>query len=144
MAIKIYYRDVKFRLGRTRDIKQWIGEVIRTEGRKPGDLAFIFVDDNEILEINREFLEHDYFTDVIAFDYCSGDIIDGEIYLSIETIRRNARTYSKCIKEEILRVMVHGTLHLTGYSDNEQEQKSIMSKAEDRYLEKYKEGNNGL
>lgn len=144
LAIKIYYRDVKFRLGKTKDIKQWIGEVIRAEGKKPGDLSFIFVGDSEILEINREFLEHDYYTDVIAFDYCSGDIIEGEIYLSIDTIRRNAVTYSKRLKEEILRVMVHGTLHLTGYSDNDQIQKSRMSKEEDKYLEEYKEINNGL
>ncbi len=144
MAISIYYRDVKFRLGKTKDIKQWIGEVIRAEGKRPGDLSFIFVGDSEILEINREFLEHDYYTDVIAFDYHSGDIVDGEIYLSIDTIRKNALIYSKRLKDEVLRVMVHGTLHLTGYSDNDHRQKSIMSRAEDKYLEEYKEMNNGL
>ncbi len=144
MAIKIYYRDVKFRLGKTKDIKQWIGEVIRAEGKKPGDLSFIFVGDSEILEINKEFLEHDYYTDVIAFDYHNGDIINGEIYLSIDTIRKNAIRYTKRLKEEILRVMVHGTLHLTGYSDDEQIQKSIMRQKEDQYLADYKKMKNGF
>lgn len=144
MAINIYYRDVKFSLGKTKDIKKWIDEVIRAEKREPGDLVFIFTGDSEILKINREFLEHDYYTDVIAFDYSSEGIISGEIYLSIDTIRSNAVVYSRKLKEEILRVMVHGVLHLTGYSDREPGERRKMKEAEERHLQEYKSMNNGF
>lgn len=144
MAIRIYYRNVKFRLGKTKDIKDWIEEVIRTEGKEPGDLSFIFVKDQEIIEINREFLKHDYYTDVIAFDYHEGDYIEGEVYLSIDTIRKNSILFSKRLKEEVLRVMVHAALHLAGYKDDDERGKAVMREAEDKYLAIYLSGNYGL
>lgn len=144
MAIKIYYRNVKFRLGKTKGIKDWIEEVIRTEGKEPGDLSFIFVNDREILEINREFLKHDYYTDVIAFDYHEGNNIEGEVYLSIDTIRKNSILFSKRLKDEVLRVMVHASLHLAGYKDDDERGKAIMREAEDKYLAIYMSGNYGL
>lgn len=109
-----------------------------------GDLIFVFVGDREILKINREFLKHNYYTDVIAFDYCSSNIIEGEIYLSIDTIRKNALSYSFYLREEVLRVMIHSILHLIGYNDSDEEQQSAMRRAEDRYLEVFKEMQNGF
>ncbi|MFO7754582.1 MAG: rRNA maturation RNase YbeY [Bacteroidales bacterium] len=144
MAVKIYYRNVKFRLGKTKGIKDWIEEVIRMEEKEPGDLSFIFIDDKEILKINREFLKHDYYTDVIAFDYHRGNIIEGEVFLSIDTIRRNSALFSKSLKDEILRVMVHAALHLVGYNDDDKKRKDIMREAEDKYLGIFKSSAYGL
>lgn len=137
MEPKIYYRNVKFRLGRTRDIKKWIRQVIRSEKKIPGDLSFIFVNDNYIKEINKEFLKHDWSTDVIAFDNSHGNIVNGEIYLGIETIIANSRVYKTGIRNEVMRVMVHGVLHLIGYDDGEIEGKEEMRKREDLYLNKF-------
>ncbi|MFO7852516.1 MAG: rRNA maturation RNase YbeY [Bacteroidota bacterium] len=137
MEPKIYYRNVKFRLGRTRDIKNWIKQVIRSESKVPGDLSFIFVNDSYIKEINKEFLKHDWSTDVIAFDNSHGNIVEGEIYLGIETIIANARLYKTGIKKEVMRVMIHGVLHLIGYDDREKENKEEMRKKEDLYLDKF-------
>jgi rRNA maturation RNase YbeY len=141
---KIYYRNVKFRLGKTKDIKNWIVQVIRSEGKRTGDLSFFFLPDKDLREINSEFLEHDYNTDVIAFDYGSEGTVSGEIYMSIETIRRNSTVYGTRIKEEILRVMVHGTLHLIGYDDSDEAARKEMSAKEDYYLSKMESYKDGL
>jgi rRNA maturation RNase YbeY len=141
---KIYYRNVKFRLGKTKDIKNWIVQVIRSEGKRTGDLSFFFLPDKDLREINSEFLEHDYNTDVIAFDYGSEGTVSGEIYMSIETIRRNSTVYGTRIKEEILRVMVHGTLHLIGYDDSKEAARKEMSAKEDYYLSKMESYKDGL
>ncbi len=133
---KIFYSNVKFRLGKTSNIKDWIVQVIRSEGKKAGDLSFFFVDDREIEEINSEFLKNNYSTDVIAFNYGKGDIISGEVYMSIDTIKRNSKIYRTKFKEEILRVMIHGVLHLIGYKDKEEIEKGRMKEKEDYYLER--------
>jgi len=135
---KIYYKNVKFRLGKTKDIKNWIVQVIRSEGRRTGDLNFFFMTDTEQREINREFLGHDYYTDVIAFNYSRGGTISGEIYMSIDTIRKNSQIYGTRLREEILRVMLHGTLHLLGYEDKNEAGKRQIRRKEDYYLGKMK------
>ena len=134
---KIYYKDVKFRLRKTKDLKDWIIKVIRSEAMEPGDLSFIFVSDEEIRDINREFLKHNFTTDVIAFDYREGKIINGEIYMSIDTIRENAKIYRNKLINEVKRVMVHGVLHIIGYDDKEEVMKKEMKKREDLYLKAY-------
>ncbi len=134
---KIYYKDVKFRLRKTKDIKDWIVQVIRFEEKEPGDLSFIFASDKSIREINMEFLQHNYNTDVIAFDYKKGDVISGEIYLSIDTIRKNAEQYKNTILNEVLRVMVHGVLHIIGYDDKSDIEKRKMKNMEDIYLDEF-------
>lgn len=140
MEPKIYYRDVKFRLGKTRHIKKWILQVIRSEGKRTDDLNFFIVSDKIILDINREFLRHDYNTDVIAFNYGEGEIIKGEIYISIDTVRLNAQKYGVLIMEEVLRVMIHGVLHLCGYGDRDHGERNIMKEKEDYYLERIRKG----
>ena len=103
----------------------------------PGDLNFIITGDNNIREINREFLKRDTFTDVIAFDYGSRNKVNGEVYISIDTVRINANNYKVSFKSELLRVIIHGTLHLCGYRDKEDEQKQVMHKVEEKWLRIY-------
>ncbi len=98
----------------------------------PGDLIFIVTDDREIRKINKEFLKHNYNTDVIAFNYNEGNILNGEIYISIETVKKNSVNYKVSCTEEFIRVMIHGTLHLCGYDDKSSVERKIMiQKGED-------------
>lgn len=144
MKIKIFYDEVKFRLRFSNKIKKLIEKVIREEKKTPGDLSFIFTSDKNIIIINREFLKHDYFTDVIAFSDNDGIIINGEIYISVDTVRNNAINYKVSLKDEIVRVMIHGTLHLCGYSDNGREGKLIMRMKENNWLNIEKGGKYGI
>jgi len=132
---RIYYKNVNYRLGKTKDIKNWIKEVIRSEGKTTGDLSFIFVGSKDIRDINTEFLDHNYETDVICFDYRKGDQVNGEIYLGTNIIKENAGKFNKTIRNEVMRVMVHGVLHIIGYDDKEENEKKIMREKEDFYLE---------
>lgn len=126
MSIRIYYDQIKFRIRKLKEIKRFLDKVIRDEGRVPGDLLFILSDDDSVLNINREFLKHDSYTDVIAFDDSVGEIVSGEIYISIDTVRKNAREYGCSIMEETVRVMIHGLLHLCGYDDIKEKDRKIM------------------
>ena len=126
MSIKIYYDQIKFRIRKLKEINRFLDKVIRDEGRVPGDLLFILSDDESVLNINREFLKHDSYTDVIAFDNSVGEVVNGEIYISIDTVRKNAREYGCSIMEETVRVMIHGLLHLCGYDDIQEKDRKIM------------------
>lgn len=134
MNIKIYYDNIRFRLRDSRKALNTIQKVIRSEKHFTGDLCFVFTSDNVILEINRKFLKHDYFTDVIAFGYNDGKIVNGEIYISIETVKRNANNYKVSLRSEAIRVMVHGTLHLLGYNDQSVKERERMRVLEDKWI----------
>lgn len=136
MSIKIYYDRIKFRIHKTGEIKKFLEKVITDEKKTPGDLKFIFTNDETELEINRKFLGHNYYTDIISFDYSSKNLINGEIYISVDTLRRNASKYDVSINEEVLRVMIHGVLHLCGYSDDRRQQKDIMFGRQETILKK--------
>ena len=125
MSIRIYYDQIKFRIRNLKEVKRFLDKVIRDEERVPGDLLFILSDDESVLNINREFLKHDSYTDVIAFDNSVGEVVNGEIYISIDTVRKNAREYG-CSMEETVRVMIHGLLHLCGYDDIQEKDRKIM------------------
>jgi probable rRNA maturation factor len=134
LKTRIFYDGIKYRLKNSRKILKIIEKVIG-EYRKPnGNLSFIFMDNEGLISINKEFLQHNYFTDVIAFDLSENDILEGEIYLSIETIKQNSINYKVSFKEEIFRVMIHGTLHLCGYNDNTSDERNEMKKLEDYWL----------
>ncbi len=137
MSIKIFYDEIKFRLRRSRDIRIFLQKVIRDEKKIPGDLNFIFTSDKKLLKINREFLKHEYFTDVIAFENNNGEEINGEIYISIETVKRNSRLYLVKMKDEVIRVMIHGTLHLCGYSDKTDRLRKIMFQRQEFLTERF-------
>lgn len=138
MKIRIYYDNVAYRLKDSKICLKLIQRVIRSEKRIPGDLSFILTTDEKLIEINREFLDHDYYTDVIAFNNNKGKIVSGEVYISIETVKRNAHNYKVSLAMELLRVMIHGTLHLCGYTDSNLREKEVMRREEDKWLDKVK------
>lgn len=117
-------------------LKNWIANAISSEGRKYGDLSFIFCSDKYLLRINQEYLNHNYLTDIITFDYSSEDI-EGDIFISWERIEENANLFNVEIEEEFRRICIHGILHLLGYNDKSVEDKKIMTSKEDFYLEKF-------
>lgn len=137
MNIKIYYDRIKFRIRKTAEIKEFLEKVITDERKSPGDLVFILTNNENIIDINRKFLEHDYYTDVIAFDYSTENVINGEIYISIDTVKINAKLYKIKLSEELLRVMIHGLLHLCGYRDNSKRERDLMFKRQEKQLKKF-------
>jgi probable rRNA maturation factor len=134
LKIRIFYDEVKYRLKESKKALNIIEKVIRREKQLPGDLCFIITSDKKLLEINKEFLDHNFFTDVIAFGNKEQKRVGGEIYISIDTVKRNACNYKVSLRNEILRVMIHGTLHLCGYNDNTKKKKDEMSNKEDNWL----------
>ena len=114
--------------------KNWLHEVVRLEGMKPGVISYIFCSDEFLLGINIQFLKHDYYTDVISFDYTERGIISGDIMISVDRIQENAKKMGVSYLDELKRVMVHGLLHLIGYDDTTKELKARMSSREDLYL----------
>ena len=119
---------------RKRDTSAWIKAVAASYGRKVGDIGYMFVDDEKILEVNREYLGHDYYTDIITFDYDEGDTINGDLVISLDTVRTNAEKFGKTYEEELHRVIIHGILHLCGINDKGPGEREIMEAAENKAL----------
>ncbi|MBO4963518.1 MAG: rRNA maturation RNase YbeY [Prevotella sp.] len=117
-----------------RDTTAWIKAVAATYGRKVGEVGYLFVDDEKILEVNREYLGHDYYTDIITFDYDEDDTINGDLVISLDTVRTNAEQFGKAYDEELHRVIIHGILHLCGINDKGPGEREIMEAAENRAL----------
>ena len=144
MSIKIFYDELVFRLKRSGKAKKIVREIITKENRIAGDLSFIITNDERLKEINIEFLEHDYYTDVITFNYNEKDIINGEIYISLDRIKENALNYNVSLEAELLRVLIHGVLHLVGYDDSNEEKRSEMRRMEDYWLDSLKSKDYGF
>jgi rRNA maturation RNase YbeY len=139
LSIRISYDNTKYRFPGWRKTVKLLEKVIMNGNRVTGDLIYIITTDNMIKEINAEFLGHDYYTDVIAFDYSEERIVNGEIYISKDTVKRNSRNYNVSLQEEMLRVMIHGLLHLTGYRDKTKAEREVMRLMEEKWLyEKYR------
>ena len=126
--------NVKMPAIRRRDTSAWVKAVAASYGKKVGEIAYIFVDDEEILRVNREYLQHDYYTDIITFDYTEGDTISGDLFISLDTVRTNAEQFDKPYEEELHRVIIHGILHLCGINDKGPGERGIMQAAEDKAL----------
>lgn len=117
-----------------RENTAWVKAVVASYGKRVGEIAYIFVDDEKILEVNRQYLGHDYYTDIITFDYCEGDVISGDLFISLDTVRTNAEQVGATYEEELHRVIIHGILHLCGINDKGPGEREIMEAAEDKAL----------
>ena len=134
MPISFHTEEIKFNLKNKRLHKQWIGEWILLNQKSPGNLNFLFTSNERIKLINQQYLNHNYFTDVISFDYTEGDLLAGDIVISVEEVKKNAEFYGAAWPDEIRRVMIHGVLHLMGYRDQTQEEQENMRKKENEAL----------
>lgn len=125
-----------FNLKKKREISSWIKNTITENGKKVGDIAFVFMSDEELLEMNHKYLKHNTLTDIITFNYNENEIISGDICISIERVKENAASYKVDLLFELNRVMIHGVLHLLGYNDKNEKEKTEMRAREDYYLAK--------
>ena len=134
--ISYYFEDTDFIFkGKTLN-NRWLRLVAESEIRRIGDISIIFCSDNYILDVNQQYLQHDYFTDIITFDYCEGNIVSGDLFISIDTVKDNAEHYGATFERELNRVMVHGVLHLIGYDDHSEDDITEMRSKEDFYIDK--------
>lgn len=120
-------------------VEQWIGEVASRHGFAARELTYIFCDDETIINVNRRFLQHDYYTDIITFDYTRGKLLRGDMYISLDTVKTNAELVSQSYERELLRVIIHGVLHLCGINDKGPGEREIMEANEDEALLLYNE-----
>ncbi len=118
-----------------REVCAWIKTVAAAHDRRVGQIGYMFVNDAKILEVNKEYLGHDYFTDIITFDYDEGDVISGDIVISVDTVRSNAEMFGKTFNDELHRVIIHGILHLCGINDKGPGEREVMEKEENKALE---------
>lgn len=139
MNIQIFYDNINFRVKNWRNVKKLIEKVISEEGKISGDLNFILTNDTILKEINVQFLKHNYYTDVVSFDYGEHNIIAGDIYISIDTVKINAKNYKVSYRLELVRVIIHGVLHLCGYDDKTAMEKDVMRRRENSWLRVYRE-----
>lgn len=132
--IRYYSEDIKFQLKEKAVHNRWLKLVSASEIRNIGAINIIFCSDNYILDVNMKYLQHDYFTDIITFDYCEKNTLNGDLFISIDTVRDNSSFYGTEFKDELDRVIVHGLLHLIGYDDHSEEEQKQMRAKEDYYL----------
>ena len=133
--VRYYNEDIKFVLKHKLLNNRWLKTVVGSEMKKMGNVNIIFCSDNYILDVNMKYLQHDYFTDIITFDYCEKDYISGDLFISIDSVRENASFYGTEFSEELNRVMVHGILHLIGYDDHNDDDIKMMRFKENYYLD---------
>lgn len=136
--IRYFNQDIDFQLDNKRLNNAWFKGVAESEQRKLGDINIIFCSDRYILDVNLKYLGHDYYTDIITFDYCTNNVLSGDLFISIESVKDNSIYYKTDFYEELNRVMVHGILHLIGYDDHTDEQTKLMRAKENFYLESRK------
>ena len=117
-----------------RKITEWIKTIAESYGKKVGEIAYIFCSDEKILEVNRQYLQHDYYTDIITFDYTEGNRISGDLFISLDTVRTNAEQFKASYDNELHRVIIHGILHLCGIDDKGPGEREIMETAENKAL----------
>lgn len=133
--ISYFNEDINFTLKGKLFNNRWLKMVAESEIRRIGNISIIFCSDNYILDVNMKYLQHDYFTDIITFDYCEGKMLSGDLFISIDSVRENALFYGAEFETELNRVMVHGILHLIGYDDHTPEDQKVMREKENYYLD---------
>ena len=132
--IRYYTQETTFQFQHKRLTSSWLKAVAEAECKRVGEIGIIFCSDPYLLEVNRKYLGHDYYTDIITFDYCEGDLLSGDLFISVDTVRDNAAFYGVAFAEELHRVIVHGVLHLIGYDDHSDADTAAMRTAENRAL----------
>ncbi|AYQ34953.1 MULTISPECIES: rRNA maturation RNase YbeY [Runella] len=134
--IQFFNEDVDFKIPNPRKTKTWLKDIIESEGFELNQLNYIFCSDEYLLSVNQQYLNHDFYTDIITFDNSEEieGIVEGDIFISIDRVKENAEQLSKTFKEELLRVLAHGVLHLVGYDDHEDEDELVMRQKEDTYI----------
>ena len=134
--VRYFFEDTSFNFKPKALTKLWLRTVAGSESRNLGNVNIIFCSDNYILDINMKYLQHDYFTDIITFDYCEKNTLSGDLFISVDSVRENALLYgAPSFEDELNRVIVHGLLHLIGYDDHSDEQVAVMRQKENYYLE---------
>ena len=134
MIVQIHYENTEILELDPEFFVSWLSQVATMEKKEPGELNLIFCSDDYLLEINQKHLDHDYYTDIITFDYTQGEVLSGDLFISIDRVKDNAKSFEVETKEEILRVVVHGFLHLAGYEDKTENKEKEMRLKEDTYL----------
>ncbi|MEN6588187.1 MAG: rRNA maturation RNase YbeY [Proteiniphilum sp.] len=135
MAITFQTENVALPKIKKRETTNWLKTVAERYHKKTGEIAYLFCNDAKILEINRQYLQHDFYTDIITFDYSEGNIISGDIFISLDTVRSNSQMYHTDFETELHRVMIHGVLHLCGINDQSEAEQKEMRAAENSALE---------
>lgn len=131
--------ETKYSLKSRNQIKQWLKQLIESKGYKLGTLSYILCDDDYLLKINKQYLQHEFYTDIITFDYVENGVINGDIFISVDRVKENAASFGVSEREELMRVFAHGVLHLSGLKDATSEEATQMRKAENESLELLKE-----
>lgn len=134
MAIAFYAEGIELPAIKKKVVSDWIKVVAGTYGKKTGDISYIFCSDEKILEVNRQYLQHDYYTDIITFDYTSGNKISGDLFISLDTVKTNAEKFETAYNEELHRTIIHGILHLCGINDKGPGEREIMEENENKAL----------
>lgn len=134
--VRFFSQEISFNISSRLLLKKWIKFTVSSYKSKVGEINIIFCSDSYLLKINKEYLGHDYYTDIITFDYCEGEKISGDLFISIDSVRENASIYGCTFEEELHRVMIHGILHLLKEDDHTGEQRKKMREAEDLALKK--------
>ena len=134
MGLEFFCEEIEFKIENSKNIKRWISNIITSKGKLEGEVSIIFCNDDYILNINREYLKHDYFTDIITFDYSEQNIISGDLFISLDTVNYNADKLGVPRGTELLRVIIHGIFHLLGYNDKCDEEEKEMRNLEDEAL----------
>lgn len=132
--VSFYFEDIKFVFRQKILTRKWLKLVAESEICRIGDISVIFCSDNYILDINQKYLGHDYFTDIITFDYREGDRLSGDLFISVDSVRENSIEYGTAFNDELNRVIVHGLLHIIGYDDHTDEDIKVMRSKENYYL----------
>ena len=134
-SIEIFFEDLKPVPIQEKILVLHLNSLIKNELKKTGDISVIFCSDEYLLEMNKAYLEHDYYTDIITFDYVEGDVISGDLFISLDRVKENAEKFETPFLKEVYRVVFHGVLHLVGYKDKTEAEQKVMRKKENYYLE---------
>ncbi|MFV0272616.1 MAG: rRNA maturation RNase YbeY [Macellibacteroides fermentans] len=134
MAIAYYAEEVKLPAIKKKAVGDWIRKVASLYGKRTGDISYIFCSDEKILEVNKQYLQHDYYTDIISFDYTEGTKISGDLFISLDTVKSNSENFGTDYTEELHRIIIHGVLHLCGINDKGPGEREIMTQKENEAL----------